>query len=76
MSEQDDVLLESALTAHRERDAEGRLVPPASWWDLAPEALDALYREQLLAREIERHVDPAGRSGTVRAVMSAIDRRL
>jgi hypothetical protein len=68
----DEALIEAAVTAYRPRDVEGRLEPPPEWWDLAPEALDELHRRQLLAREIERMVDPEGWSGTMRAVMGRI----
>ena len=75
MSEREqDVLVESCVTAFRERDAEGRLTPPAAWWDLPPEALDELYAQQLLAREIERALDPQGLSATARAVLTRIGR--
>lgn len=67
-----DALIEASLTAHRDRDPEGRLVPPPAWWDLAPEALDELFGAQLVAREVERHVDDLGWSGTVRAVMARL----
>jgi hypothetical protein len=67
-----DALVEAAVTAYRRRDPEGRLVPPAEWWDLAPEALEELYRRLLLTRELERLIDPQGWSGTVRAVMERI----
>ena len=67
-------LFETALTAYRERDAEGRIVPPPAWWDLPPGALDALFVEQALLREIERAVHPSGQSGTVRAVLERIGR--
>ena len=36
-------LIEAAITPYRERDAEGRIVPPPAWWDLPPEALDELF---------------------------------
>jgi hypothetical protein len=65
-------LIEAAITPYRERDVEGRISPPAAWWDLAPEALDELFAEQVLAREIERAVDAEGESGTVKAVMARI----
>lgn len=68
-----DALVEAALTAYRERDPEGRLMPPPAWWDLAPEALDGLFRGQVVARAIERHADPLGWSGTVRAVMARLE---
>ncbi len=67
-----DVLIEAAVGAHRERDREGRVVPPPAWWDLPPGDREELYRIQLLTREMEKAVDPAGRSGTVRAVLARI----
>lgn len=63
-------LIEAAITPYRERDPEGRIVPPPAWWDLPPEALDALFEEQLLARELERAVH--GETGTVQAVMARV----
>ncbi len=65
-------LVEAAITPHRERDPDGRIVPPPAWWDLSAEALDELFVEQALAREIERAVHADGDSGTVRAVMARI----
>ena len=67
-----DVLVESSVTAHRERDATGLPQPPSAWWDLAPEALDELFRRQLLARRIERLIDPDGQNATVKAVLARI----
>lgn len=67
-----DVLVESCITAFRERDSEGRLMPPAAWWDLPPEALDELYERQALARGLERALDPEGLSATARAVLARI----
>lgn len=67
-----DVRIEAAVTPYRERDREGRLVPPAEWWDLSPEAMTELFARQALTREIERAADPQGWSGTVRAVMGRL----
>jgi hypothetical protein len=67
-----EVLLEAALTVHRERDSEGRVSPPSAWFDLPPEALDDLFAHQLLAREMERGIDPRGMSGTVRSVLARL----
>ena len=73
MSEREaDALIESSVTAHRERDADGRLRPPPEWWDLAPDALDELYRRQLLSRRIERLINPLGQSATVKAVRARL----
>lgn len=70
--EERDVLIEATVTAHRERDREGRLAPPPAWWDLAPEDCEEAYRVQVLAREMERAMDDEGRSATVRAVLGRI----
>ncbi len=67
-----DALIEAAATAYRERDREGRLVPPPAWWDLAPEDREEAYRVQLLAREMERAMDPEGQSATARAVLARL----
>lgn len=67
-----DALVEAAAGVHRERDPEGRIVPPPAWWDLPPEECAEVYRAQLLSREMEKAVDPAARSGTVRAVLARI----
>lgn len=66
-----DATIEAAITARRERDAEGRIVPPPAWWDLAPEAREELHRLQLVTRLMERAM--SGASGTVRAVMAWIE---
>jgi hypothetical protein len=67
-----EALIEAALTTYRDRDPEGRLAPPPAWWDLTPEALDELFRAQVLAREVERRSHPGQLSGTVRAVLARI----
>jgi hypothetical protein len=67
-----DALVEAVISPRRERDAHGRLTPPAAWWDLPPEALDAVYRKALEARRLERAAHPRGANGTVSAVMAWI----
>ena len=70
--EERDALIEAAATAYRERDREGRLLPPPAWWDLSPEDCEEAYRIQLLARGMERAMDREGWSATVRAVLARI----
>jgi len=73
VSERDrDTLVEAAVTAHRERDAEGRIVPPPAWWDLSPERREELFERQLMSRVIEKAADLGGWSSTVRAVLNRI----
>ena len=67
-----DALVEAVLSPRRTRDAEGRLVPPPTWWDLSPELLDSVYRKALEVRRLERAAHPRGASGTVGAVMAWI----
>lgn len=66
------VLVESVATAWRERDANGRAVPPPAWWDLPPDAREVAFEAQTATRELERAVDREGLSGTVRAVMERL----
>lgn len=68
-----ETLVEATVAAHRERDREGRIVPPHEWWDLPPEACDEAFRLQLLTRELEKATDPGGLSGTARAVLARIE---
>ena len=65
-------LIEAAVTAFRERDAEGRCVAAPAWWDLSPDDRDALFDLQLAARQLERATDQAGLSTTARAVLARI----
>lgn len=67
-----DILIEASVSAYRERDREGRLIPPAEWWDLPPDAVEELFRRQVLSREVERAMHPEGHSATVRAVLARL----
>jgi hypothetical protein len=70
--ETEDVLVEAALTAYRERDAEGLPLVPPEWWDLSPEGRENVYRRQLEARRVESLLDERGWSATVKAVLARI----
>ncbi len=67
-----EIRIEEAASAFRERNVEGRILASPAWWDLAPEERDALYAAQLESRLIERALDPAGLSTTVRAVLARL----
>jgi len=69
MNEELELLLESTACAFRERDMNGRPMPSPSWLDLPADAREAAFDAQARTRDLERAVDPAGFSGTVRAVM-------
>jgi hypothetical protein len=66
------ILIEAAVSAYRERDSRGCILPSPAWRDLAPDDRELLFREQLESRILESALDPAGLSGTVRAVLSRI----
>lgn len=70
--ETQEVLIESTITAYRERDRDGLPMASPAWADLSPEARLEAYRRQLAAREAERALDERGWSSTVRAVMRRV----
>jgi hypothetical protein len=67
-----EALISAATTAHRARDAEGRLITSSAWLDLDEqsrlEAFDATGRQ----RALEAAYDPDGLSSTARAVLASI----
>ncbi len=69
-----DLLIESAVTAFRERDADGHLRAAGAWWDLDAAGRERLFATQQQARELERALDPLGASSTIRAVLERIER--
>ena len=73
MNDELDLLIESAATARRDRDASGRIVPPPAWWDLPPDARLLAFDAQAATRELEAAFDPSGLSGTVRAVVARLE---
>jgi hypothetical protein len=64
-----EVPLEAATGAFRERDSFGRIKPSPAWTDLDPAQRRELYQRQLMARLVERAVDPRGLSSTARTVL-------
>ena len=72
MTEEEEVQLEAATTAFRQRDVSGRIQPSPAWWDLSPEERERLFERQMEARLVEAAVDPDGLSSTARAVLGRI----
>jgi hypothetical protein len=73
--EEREVLIEQAVSAFRERNAWGRILPSPAWQDLAPEDRAAVFERQLENRVVECALDPATRSTTVRAVLARLRER-
>ena len=67
-----DLLIEEAASAFRERDSRGRILASPGWWDLPAERRETLFARQLESRIIERALDPKGLSRTVRGVLSRL----
>ena len=67
-----DLLIEEAVSAFRERNSWGRVLPSPAWLDLPPQDREALFDHQLTSRILERAADPSGRSTTVRAVLNRL----
>ncbi len=67
-----DILLEAAVTAFRERNSWGRIMPSPAWCDLPPGDRLSLFERQLDSRLVERAFDPGGASTTVRAVLERL----
>lgn len=72
MTPEDLTLLERAVSAHRERSADGAVKSSPSWHDLDAAGRRAVFDETLTQRALERAIDPGGNSSTVRAVLERI----
>lgn len=70
--EPQDLLIERAVSAYRDRDSSGQIVPSPAWWDLSPEGREEVFRRQLLSRILEREISRARRSTTVQAVFNRL----
>ena len=68
-----DLLIEEAVSAFRERNSWGRILPSPAWMDLPPADREALFERQLASRILERAIHPSGRSSTVRAVLAQLE---
>jgi hypothetical protein len=67
-------LIEAVTTAHRERDPHGRVLGHRSFYDLDEEGRREAFEETLRARALERAIDPAGLTPTVRVLLARIRR--
>ena len=65
-------LIEEAVSAYRERNYWGRILPSPAWLDLMVEDRDELFARQLESRLIERALNPAGLSTTVQSVLARL----
>jgi hypothetical protein len=67
-----DELIEAAISAHRNRAHDGRLLPSPAWADLTPEDREAAFDATRASRVLEATLDERGLNSTVRAVVDRI----
>lgn len=67
-------LIERVVGAWRDRDPHGAVRAAAEWHDLDAPARLRAFEETLIQRRIEAAADPAGLTGTARAVLARIRR--
>ena len=66
------MLIEEATTAWRPRTPDGTILDHPAWADLDPDSRRQVFDETVVARRLERGMDPVGRSTTVRAVLDRL----
>ena len=67
--EEREILIEAVVTAHRERDASGRVLPSPEWMDLASADRDVAFELQAASRRLESGYDQHGLNTTMRSVI-------
>jgi hypothetical protein len=68
----EELLIEAATGAFRERDASGRILPSPAWMDLSEGDRERLFKHQIESRLLESSLDPKGLSSTARAVLGRL----
>ena len=68
------ILIEAATTAWRPQSLSGEVRPHPAWSDLDPAGRLEVYEVARVLRRLEAASDPAGLSGTARAVLARLDR--
>jgi hypothetical protein len=71
-SEERDLLITEATTAHRER-LRDRILPSMAYVDLDEQGRDELYVRTLRLRRLESALDDDGLSTTAHAVLAQLD---
>lgn len=69
------LLMERAVSAHRERTIDGEVQSHPAWHDLDAAGRRAVFDETMKQRAAERALDPLGQSATIRAVLTRLGSR-
>jgi hypothetical protein len=67
-----ELLIEEATSAWRPRTPDGTILTHPAWADLDADARETVHDETVIARRLERGIDPEGYSTTVRAVLARL----
>lgn len=67
-----EALIEALAGAHRQVDADGRIVPAPAFFDLDAAGRKEAHARALQARALESALDPEGLSSTARRVLAFI----
>lgn len=67
-----ELLIEEALSAHRQPDPRGAFRPSPAFFDLDDDGRLSVFEQTLAQRKLEAALDPAGQSTTVYAVLRLI----
>jgi hypothetical protein len=72
MTPEELLLLEQVVSALRERTVDGTIKSHPAWHDLEAAGRTAAFDETVRQRAIERAIDPAGVSSTIKAVLARL----
>lgn len=72
MTSEEELLLEQAVSAHRERRVDGSIRSHPAWHDLSDEARAEAFEATAVSRQLEAGLDEQGQSTSVRAVLTRI----
>jgi hypothetical protein len=72
MSRDQEILLEQAVGAHRQRTPGGTVLGSPAWHDLDATGRRAAFEVALVQRQLEAALDSQGLSATARAVLARI----
>lgn len=72
MTPEELLLLEQVVSANRERTIDGVIKSHPAWHDLDAAGRTAAFDETVRQRAVERALDPAGESSSIKAVLARL----
>jgi hypothetical protein len=68
----EEILIEAAVSAYRDRTISGRILYSPAWQDLPADSREEIFQRQLQSRILERALSPLGMSTTVISVLNRL----